>query len=610
VWAIALKSIQIQLFHREGNKVMQMQWWQSIRGRLGLGSVLLALLTTTMLALTAMMVINYYYGVDQRDTLSQMASEKVSYVDKYFAQNPMVDPRSNLAIVAQLTLKPSPNDDQQYWMIVFNASGIPIYPSFPNNKASFSPSLITTVPAQKVNTAQVRATALARGISLPDLRATAKAQSRERSSRARTLALHSVLQLVNLSIQPSDFDKFQKAIVEALSNRDRRSTDEQFGYENPFGQGQPFSVRSIVAGTKVVGALLMTPRSNVVPPFVTTVGMAVLIASIVIIILAVLAAIFFSRPITIPLTNLTIATRQLARGDYSVQVSTKAPGELGELSRNFNEMAAQLKRDVEELQRQEIWRRELIMNITHDLATPLTAIAGLGEALIDGVNHNLEDYEATGRVIVRETLRLHRLVQDLHVMAKLDAKAAQPKKKSIRLAALVDEVLAVLAADFERGGVEPINSIRYDLAPVQADADLLTRVFSNLCSNSLRHTPPGGYVIIEAVEHNGWLVISVTDTGEGIPEEALSRVFERFYRVEKSRQSSTGGSGLGLAIVRAIIEAHGGIAWVENVSGAGARISFTLPLFVDDQVSLHDIAILPCLNKTINASKKEVRSRP
>src|SRR5205807_10489294 len=239
------------------------------------------------------------------------------------------------------------------------------------------------------------------------------------------------------------------------------------------------------------GVMLVTPRSNAIPPFVTTVGMAVLMASIVITVLAVLAAILFSRPITIPLAKLTTATRLLAKGDYSVQVSTRAPGELRELARNFNEMAVQLKQDMEELQWQEVWRRELIMNITHDLATPLTAIAGLGEALIDGVNHSHEDYEATGRVIVRETLRLHRLVQDLHVMAKLEAKAVQPKKKSIRLAALVDEVLAVLAPEFERCGVEPINSVPYNLKPVQADADLLTRVFSNLCGNSLRHTPPG-----------------------------------------------------------------------------------------------------------------------
>ena len=142
---------------------------------------------------------------------------------------------------------------------------------------------------------------------------------------------------------------------------------------------------------------------------------------------------------------------------------------------------------------------------------------------------------------------------------------------------------------------------------MQADADLLTRVFSNLCSNSLRHTPPGGYVIIEALEHGGWLVISVTDTGEGIPAEALSRVFERFYRADSSRQSSTGGSGLGLAIVRAIIKAHGGTIWVENVPGAGARISFTIPLSVSDQPSLHDTPTLPLIKRPVDVSQKQKR---
>ena len=595
---------------------MQTRWWQSIRGRLGLGSALTALLTTTLLALTAMEVINYYYGVDQRNDLAQMATDKALYIDKYFAQNPMQNPKSNVLFsVVQMVLRASPNDDQQYWMIVFNSSQVPIYPSFPNNKMPTlpkpqpSPSLTTTAPAHKVSPAEARATAIAQGISLSALRATARAQSIAHTNQlhtARATVLRSVLQLVNLSIQSYDFEKFQQAIVRALSNNEHLSADEQFGRENPFGGAQPYSVRPIFAGTKVVGALLVTPRSNIVPPFVTTVGMAVLMASIVITVLAGLAAIVFSRPITIPLTKLTTATRRLTAGDYSVQVSTRAPGELGELSRNFNEMAAQLKQDVEELQRQEVWRRELIMNITHDLATPLTAIAGLGEALIDGVNHSREDYEATGRVIVRETLRLHRLVRDLHVMAKLEARAIQPKKKSIRLAALVDEALAVLAPEFERSGVEPVNSIRYDLTPVQADADLLTRIFSNLCSNSLRHTPSGGYVIIEAIKHGGWLVISITDTGEGIPAEALSRVFERFYRAEKSRQSSTGGSGLGLTIVHAIIEAHGGTTWVENVSGAGARISFTLPLCAGDQVSLHGTPTLPLLNRTIHTPKKNL----
>jgi signal transduction histidine kinase len=580
---------------------MQMRWWQSIQGSLGIGSALLALLTTTLLALTAMVVINYYYGVDQRESVSQLANEKALYVDKYLAQNVVPDPQANFALftVGQMVLKASPSDSQQYWMIILNSDGIPVYPTFPNNKppalsSSLSPaSLTATAIVRKRRAIATRTAAIAQGTPLAVLRAIARAQAiaqADQARNARIADLRSVLQLVNPSVQPDDFEKFQRAVGSALTGQ-HPSSDEQFGRDNPFWSTQPFSVCPISVGTRVVGALLVTPRSNVIPPFVSTVGIAVLIASIVITMLAVLAAVLFSRPITKPLARLTAATRLMTEGNYSVQVSTKAPGELGELSRHFNEMAAQLRRDVEELQRQEIWRRELIMNITHDLATPLTAIAGLGEALIDGVNHTREDYEATGRVIVRETLRLHRLVQDLHVMAKLEAQAIQPKKKSIRLAALIDEVLAVLAPEFERCNVEPINSVPYDLTPVQADADLLTRVFSNLYSNSLRHTPSGGYVISEAIEHNGRLIISVTDTGEGIPAEALPRIFERFYRVDSSRQSSTGGSGLGLAIVRAIVEAHSGTAWVDNIPDAGARISFTLPLSTGSQDSLHSTSM-------------------
>jgi signal transduction histidine kinase len=146
------------------------------------------------------------------------------------------------------------------------------------------------------------------------------------------------------------------------------------------------------------------------------------------------------------------------------------------------------------------------------------------------------------------------------------------------LAALVDEVLAVLATEFERANVEPLNTIAYNLPPVLADPDMLLRVFSNLCDNALRHTPSGGTVIIAASQRDNQLVVSVTDSGEGIPTGALPRVFDRFYRADSARQAITGGSGLGLAIVRAIIGAHGGAIWAENVPDSGARLIFTLPL--------------------------------
>ena len=236
------------------------------------------------------------------------------------------------------------------------------------------------------------------------------------------------------------------------------------------------------------------------------------------------------------------------------------------------------------------------MNITHDLATPLTAIAGLGESLVDGVNQSREDYEATGRIIVRETLRLRRLVKDLHLMAKVEdggMRALQPQWKSVRLAALVDEVLAVLAPEFERTNVEPMNSIAYNLPPIKADPDMLMRVFSNLCDNALRYTPAGGTVTIDAIQCENQLVVSVTDSGEGMPTGALPRVFERFYRVDFSRQAVTGGSGLGLAIVRAIVEAHGGTIWAEKAPNSGARLVFTLPLASVEPASMNSAITMP-----------------
>ncbi|HET7641730.1 MAG TPA: HAMP domain-containing sensor histidine kinase, partial [Ktedonobacteraceae bacterium] len=153
-------------------------------------------------------------------------------------------------------------------------------------------------------------------------------------------------------------------------------------------------------------------------------------------------------------------------------------------------------------------------------------------------------------------------------------------------AALVDEVLAAMVTEFERVNVEPVNTIAYNEPVVYADPDMLVRVFSNLCDNALRHTPPGGSVTIEASRRGEYMEVAVTDSGDGIPTDALPRVFERFYRVDSSRQAITGGSGLGLAIVRAIIESHGGKIWAENVPYGGARFVFTLPLNVSLPTSI------------------------
>jgi signal transduction histidine kinase len=541
---------------------MRIRWWQSIRWRLAIVSAFLVLLATSILALTAILVTGYSYGADQQriqaGLVRQLAGENQANLGNALAQEQGGNKGPDLARVASEVIKLSfPSSDQQFIVLVFGPRGMPVYPGWIINGVQSPLPSSTPSIVNGTGTAQFIAT-----------------------RNARERAVYEALRIGNPSIQAGDFTKLKVAVAQASSSH--IAVDGEFGRDNAIGYAQPFSVRPILVSGRFVGTLVVTatkPASKI-RAFVTTAGWAVVVSSLVIALLAALAAVVFSRTITRPLMKLTHATRQLAAGDYNTNVSTKAAGELGELSHNFNDMAAQLKRDVEQLRQQEVWRRELIMNITHDLATPLTAIAGLGEALVDGINQSHEDYEATGRIIVRETLRLRRLVQDLHMMAKVEAGALQPKKKGLRLAALVDEVLAVLAPEFERHQVEPNNAISYSLNTVDADPDMLTRVFSNLCGNALRHTPAGGMVTVEAKvqEAERRLLIAVTDTGEGIPEEALTRIFERFYRADNARQSSTGGSGLGLAIVRAIIEAHRGVVWAENASKGGARIIFTLPL--------------------------------
>ncbi len=512
---------------------MRVHWWQSIRWRLTLVSLLVVLLATALLAVTVIVAINYYYGVDLRQRLTTIANDTAQSIGVSYTQT------RTLAAAVNSVLPSTPSQstqNQDYLVLILNMNRPPqlVYPRYGN---------------------------VARGPTFTSL----------------------LVAVADPSVQGGDFTKISRAVVNARQHG--VTTVDQISASGPGASPRLFVVQPIFADgqsdASVVGVLIVVPRSvaeNTVPPFLETVSTFVLIASGIIAAMAALVAILFSRTITRPLAKLTSTTRVLASGDYSARVTTNARSELGELANTFNEMAARLEKDVDELRKQELLRRELIMNITHDLATPLTAIAGLSESLVDGVNRNREDFEATGRIIVRETLRLRRLVKDLHLMAKVEAGAMQPQRKVLRLAAVVDEALAVLAPEFERANVEPRNNVPYNLPPVLADPDMLMRVFSNLCDNALRHTPEGGAIVIEARQQGNMLAVAITDSGEGIPAEALSRIFDRFYRADSSRQAGTGGSGLGLAIVRAIVEAHGGTIRADNAPQGGARIVFTVPV--------------------------------
>ncbi len=526
---------------------MRVPWWRSIRWRLALGSILVSLLATTLLAFTVIIAVNYYYGVDVRQRLTTFATDTAGRLGVSYTRNGTL-PKAITSVLPEISSQTTQNQD--FLLLIFNQNRLLLYPHFGADKKLLSQGVAALVLASN-----------------------------------------------DPSLQSGDYARLFAANVAASQGK---TTVDQIGQSGPVGAARLFAAVPIYAsgqaGSAIIGTLVALPRSaaeNTAPSFLATITGFVLIVAIIIAALATLAALLFSRTITRPLAILTNTAHVLASGDYSARAQTNARSELGELAETVNLMASRLERDLEELREQENLRRELIMNITHDLASPLTSIAGLGESLVDGVNQNREDYEKTGRVIVRETLRLRRLVKDLHAMAKLEAGAMQPQRKPLRLAALVDECLAVMTPEFERADVEPLNNIPFTLPVLWADPDMLMRVFSNLCDNALRHTPPGGTVTVEARQQGNMVEVAVIDSGKGIPPEALPRVFDRFFRADNSRQISTGGSGLGLAIVRGIVEAHGGTVRAENAPPRGARIIFSLPIPTFNQEQMAGMTTLP-----------------
>ena len=235
--------------------------------------------------------------------------------------------------------------------------------------------------------------------------------------------------------------------------------------------------------------------------------------------------------------------------------------------------------DITDLKRADQIRRDFVANVSHELRTPLTAIRGYVEALSED-DTNPEDRRRFLEIIGRQTLRMERLVKDLLRLARLDA-----GQETLDLVACDTRLLVQgVVDDLESAAVERRQRVDVTIAPeaavVRADPAKLHDALRNLVANAITYSPEQSTIRVEAVPVDGRMTMSVSDEGPGIPEEDLSRVFERFYRVDKSRARDPGGTGLGLAIVKHLVELHGGAVRVENRDGGGARFTIALLLAV------------------------------
>ncbi|WP_376795354.1 sensor histidine kinase [Thermogemmatispora sp.] len=333
------------------------------------------------------------------------------------------------------------------------------------------------------------------------------------------------------------------------------------------------------SGHPLIGALLIAQPEASPQRFLSNVTQAILLAGLLIGVAVIIFSLLLARRLTHPLESLTAAVERMKEGDYSQRVDPPpAQDELGRLAQTFNDMADRIEADVAELRRQDQIRRDMIANIAHDLATPLTAIQGFSEALADEVIQEPGARKETAQLIAREVQRLRRLVADIQHMTLLESGRARLDLAPLDLAVLVDETLAVIEPECSQAGITLQNAIDPQTPPVLADSDRITQVLLNLIDNARRHTPAGGSITVGARRLGRMLEVWIRDTGVGIDPIDLPHIFERFYRADRARSGGRGGSGLGLTIVKAIVTAHGGTVAAESTPGKGTCIRFTLPL--------------------------------
>ncbi len=354
-----------------------------------------------------------------------------------------------------------------------------------------------------------------------------------------------------------------KFVTPAAYARHLSFMESQVGTDAGTGQG---AGQGMMGQGRGLGAGMI---SEFYKSFQATFNESLVIAIIAASLAALIVSLVFSRSILAPVGVMMHASQRIADGHYDERVQSRGDDELNQLAGSFNQMAGQLEQ-VENM------RRRLIGDVAHELRTPLTAIKGYAEGLMDNV---LPPSAETYQQIHSEAERLSRLVDDLQELSRVESRATQLDIHPVDSAVLINSVIKRLQYQFDEKRITLTSSLPRDPIHVLADEGRIIQVLTNLIGNALQYTPENGQVTVSIERNKSEARVSVGDSGVGIPPEHLTQIFDRFYRVDKSRARTRGGSGIGLTIAKHLVEAHGGRIWVESAGeNKGSVFMFTLPL--------------------------------
>lgn len=344
------------------------------------------------------------------------------------------------------------------------------------------------------------------------------------------------------------------------------------------GAGRPVAFFPVMVNNSVRAMVLVPPNAPlaVVIRQVAPVGLG--IAALLVIIGTTFASMFIFRPAHKRLGQLEDAARRLGIGDRTARAPETGGDEIAAVARAFNRMAADLSARAEALQTADHDRRQLLADVSHELMTPLTAIRGYLETLaMAELDLNADTRQRYLGIVREETARLERLIGDLMDLARLEAGGGALVRTEIRVEELFRRVIERHHRDAGIKHVTMTSRIDPPSTTVNVDPVRMEQALQNLAANALRHTGSGATIELEACQRPDSVVLSVRDTGEGIPAEHIGHVFDRFYKADTSRAGDNRGSGLGLSIVKAIVERHGGRITVRSQAGLETVFDIVLP---------------------------------
>ena len=285
-----------------------------------------------------------------------------------------------------------------------------------------------------------------------------------------------------------------------------------------------------------------------------------------------------------PVNQLNIAMKKIKGGNFDYRLQTESKGEIGELYRNYEDMRLRLKESAEEKIHQEKQNRELISNISHDLKTPITAIKGYVEGIMDGVADTPEKMDKYIKTVYNKANDMDRLINELTIYSKIDNNRIPYHFHRINVAEYFGDCVEEVGLDLDSRHIRlNYSNIVSPDTKIIADPEQMRRVINNIISNSVKYMDKKqGVIDIRILDEVDSIRVEIEDNGKGISPKDLPKVFERFYRTDASRNSSQGGSGIGLSIVKKIIEDHGGYIWATSKEGEGTCMHFVLRKYQED----------------------------